>query len=114
MVGVSDRGGTQPLNSRYPCSEFPGVLPSPFVYDNYYCESGRLLNDAVTVVYTDDPVWDGDGCSDGNNCCSDPSLPWFYRQLPRTASEDIETRICCNENNSNKDVLVREFQLYVT
>ena len=59
------------------------------------------------MVYTDDPVWDGDGCSNGN------SLPWFYHQLPLTASEDIETRICSDETSSIEDVLVRELQMYI-
>ena len=65
------------------------------------------------MVYTDDPVWDGDGCSNGNSCCSEPSLPWFYHQLPLTASEDIETRICSDKTSSIEDVLVRELQMYI-
>ena len=38
-------------------------------------------------------------------------MPWFYRQIPLTTSEDIETHICRDEASSNEDVLVREFQL---
>ena len=48
-----------------------------------------------------------------NNCCSQPNLPWFYRQIPLSASEDIETRICHDDKSADEDVLVREFQLYV-
>ena len=101
-------------NGNCPCSEFPGRLPPSFVHENYYCESGNLLSDTdVSGVLTDDPVWDGDGCSSDTNCCSDPSLPWFYRQIPLTASEDIETRICRDQGSGNEDVLIRELQLYV-
>ena len=64
--------------NNYPCSEFPGRLPSSFVQIYYYCESGNSLSDNVSGVLTDDPVWDGDGCSNEENCCSAPSLPWFY------------------------------------
>ena len=111
-IGVSDRDGS----NKYccPCSESSGQLPPSFIHDNYYCESGRLsANDVLADVYPDDPVWDGDGCSDGNNCCSEPSLPWFYRQLPLAANEDIETRICRDETNSAEDVFIRELQLYI-
>ena len=71
-------------------------------------------------VYFDDPVWDGDACSDRNNacsdrnnCCSDPSLPWFYHQSPLTASEDTDTRICRDKHTLNEDIPVREVQLYI-
>ena len=111
-MGHSDRGNYLPqYPSNCPCSEFPGTLPPSFVHDDYYCESGTKLSSSG--IFTDDPVWDGKDCSSQNSCCSDPSLPWFYRQIPLTASEDIEARICRDEASSNEDVLVREFQLYV-
>ena len=98
--------------SNCPCSEFTGRLPPSFVHENYYCESDRDTS-ANSVVFTTNPVWDGQGCSSGNNCCSEPSLPWFYRVMPLTAFEDIETRICRDQSSSDEDVLIREFQLYV-
>ena len=101
-------------NSEYncPCSYFPGRSPPSFVRENYYCESGTVSGSRD--YFTDDPVWDGKGCSDdGKNCCSDLSLPWFYRQIPLTISDDIETRICYDHNpSSDKDVLIKELQLY--
>ena len=97
-----------------PCSQYPGKLPPSFVHDNYYCESGTLTTgSSYGTYYTSDPVWDGKGCSKENNCCSEPSLPWFYRQIPLTANKDVETRICRDEVFANEDVLVRELQLYV-
>ena len=106
-IGVSDseNGGN------CPCAKNPGALPASFVHDNYYCESGTLVR--AEGIFTDDPVWDGEGCSNDNSCCSDLNMPWFYRQFPLTASEDIETRICRDEAASNEDVLVKELQLYV-
>ena len=94
-----------------PCSELAGPLPPSFVHDNYYCESGTTRG--LAGFHIDDPVWDGEGCSTNNNCCSEPNLPWFYRQIPLSASEDIETRICHDDISADEDVLVREFQLYV-
>ena len=112
-IGFADRDGNQ--NVLCPCSERPGRPPPSFVVANYYCESGRTSatnsNGEVSGVYTGDPVWDGQGCADGNNCCSGP--PWFYRQLSLMANEDIEIRICRDETSRSEDVLVRELQLFV-
>ena len=114
-IGFADRDGNQ--NVRCPCSVPPGPQPPSFVSDNYYCEAGRLSgNNAVGEVmgvYIDDPVWDGDGCSNLNMCCSDPSLPWFYRQLSMIVTDDIEARLCRDETSRSEDILVREFQLYI-
>ena len=110
-IGFSDKHDHTNINC--PCSEFPGRLSPSFVHEHYYCESGNLLNTPVSNVFIDDPMWDGENCSSGNNCCSEPSLPWFYRQIPLTTSKDIEARICRDEASNNEDVLVREFQLYV-
>ena len=80
-----------------PCSEYPSTFPPSFVCGNYYCESGLLL--AGSDYHTSDPLSDGNYCSDNNNnCCSEPSLPWFYHQIPQTTSEDIETRIYRHES----------------
>ena len=54
--------------------------------------------------HTDDPVWDGEGCSSNNNCCSEPSMPWtmvLYCQIPQNVNEDIEVRLYCNEISSH-------------
>ena len=108
-IGISE--GNESKLANCPCSKFPGLSLPSFVHKNYYCESGMIQ--IAAGYFTDDPVWDGKNCSSENNCCADPSLPWFYCQLPLTASEDIETRICCDEASSNEDVLVRDLQLYV-
>ena len=114
-IGISDKTGVYHLTSHCPCSENIGRLPPSFVHDNYYCESGTMLERIAvgSTYFTDDPVWDGDGCSSGNSCCFEPSMPWFYRQIPLTASEDIEARICHDETSNDEDVVIRELQLYV-
>ena len=110
-IGRSDKSNITYANC--PCSKFPGRFPPSFVHESYYCESGRtVLSDEG--YFTDDPVWDGKGCSDDNNCCSDLGMPWFYRQIPLTISDDIETRICYDDIPTvNKNVLIKELQLYV-
>ena len=96
-----------------PCPQFPGSLPPSFVHNNYYCESGSTVRPNVANYYPNDPVWDGQGCSSNDSCCSEPNLPWFYRQIPLTASEDIEARLCHDDDAGDENILVREFKLYV-
>ena len=114
-IGHSDKANNLPrYPSNCPCSQYPGRLPPSFVHDKYYCESGSLNGvSSYGNYYTTDPVWDGKGCSSENSCCSEPSLPWFYRQIPLTANTDIEARICRDEAFANEGVLVRELQLYI-
>ena len=99
--------------SNCPCSEFAGRLPPSFVHDNYYCESGSGTTAVSNNVFTTNPLWDGKGCASGNNYCSDPSLPWFYHQIPLITSQDIETQICRDQESTDEDVLLQELQLYV-
>lgn len=114
-IGYTDKHNALPKYPvNCPCSRYPGRLPSSFVHDNYYCESGSLYSLSSWATYlTADPVWDGKGCSSENSCCSEPNLPWFYRQIPLTANNDIEVRICCDRAFDNEGVLVRDLQLYV-
>ena len=114
-VGYTDKhNGLPKFPVNCPCSQYPGKLPPSFVHDNYYCESGSLNSPSSWANYlTTDPVWDGKECSSENSCCSDPNLPWFYRQIPLTANNDIEARICCDQPFDDEGVLVQEFQLYV-
>ena len=57
--------------------------------------------------YMDDPLWDGAGCFHvNNNCCTNPGLPWFYREFPTPQDEDIEVRICTDQDYSDEAVLV--------
>ena len=109
-MGFSDMGDEH-IGSNCPCSKFPGALPPSFVHDNYYCQSGAMLRGSG--VETENLVWDGEGCSNDNSCCSDPNLPWFYRQLPLTTSKDIEARICCDQSCVDEEILVKELHLYV-
>ena len=113
-IGYSDKYNALPKYPvNCPCSQYPGKLPPSFVHDNYYCESGSLNSASFPTYHTSDPVWDGKECSSENSCCSEPNLPWFYRQIPLTDKKDIEARICRDEVFTNEGVLIQELQLYV-
>ena len=108
--GHSESGSFTEANC--PCAAFSGSQPPSFVQDHYYCESGN-----VGVVedhwYTEDPLWDGEGCPTGNTCCDPPNLPWFNRAIEPPSTADIELRVCRNEDAINEDLSVELFELYV-
>ena len=59
--------------------------------------------------YTDDPLWDSQNCE--GQCCNHvnsyySSPPWFSITLPVATSEDIEVRICADQETDNEDVAI--------
>ena len=57
------------------------------------------------TYYLTDQLWDGSGCIN-SNCCSNINLPWFQYQLSGTTQDDIEVRICSDENFPMKESLL--------
>jgi len=80
--------------------------------NHYYCESGNV-GIYKNQYFSNDLLWDGSGCVDNNNCCVDPSLPWFVRQFPKAQQDDIEIRICHDQAVGNEDIMVEIVQLFV-
>ena len=96
-----------------PCGAVLGAPAHPFVGNDYYCES-RTTEPPSAIAYTNDPLWDGDGCVHANNnCCTNPSMPWFFRQFFRPQNENIEARLCRDEDYSNEATLIDQLQLYI-
>jgi hypothetical protein len=77
-------------------------LPPSFVGNNYFCEGSR--NGAI---------WDGMDCTNVTACCTFNFPPWFSIALPTPTSDDIEVRLCQDENESNESIHVRLLELYV-
>ena len=110
-VGLSDDGNF--VHANCPCAKTPGPDPPTFVGSHYYCESGDTGGFAYSTLYTSDPLWDGAGCLSENSCCYDAGMPWFFRQFPISTTENIEVRICYDENFINEAIVVEQIQLYV-
>ena len=97
-----------------PCSFPTAIQPPSFVGNDYYCEAGLLRGPWSTVVYSDDVLWDGERCdADEAPCCDRPLLPWFCKELPEPTSDDLEVRICTNQEFSDEDMPVEVIELYV-
>ena len=99
------------LTTSCPCNG--GTSPPNFVGSDYYCEAG-FSGQARFVLYSDDPLWDGQDCRGfERTCCDPPNLPWFCKELPELTTDYLEFRICGDEVLSNEDTPIDLVQLYI-
>ena len=112
MAGVSEL--VSPLDA-CPCSAGSTVQVESFIGSHYYCESGNPAAAAASVLYTSDPLWDGQGChSNETACCTAPGLPWFHRDYGSTTTTDyLELRVCADEGTNNEDIPIGYYEFYV-
>ena len=81
-----------------PCTNtnvtWPYQVPS-FIGNDYFCDTGnRGPGYRDYIYYTDDPLWDGEGCGSGSTCCEFNTPPRFCKSLPQPTSDDLELRLC--------------------
>ena len=98
-----------------PCNIGNAVPVPSFVGNDYFCESGVTGYSVYSMLYTSDPLWDGQGCdSDEVACCNVPGIPWFHRNYGSNITTDyIELRVCGNERTSSEDSPVSYYEIYV-
>ena len=113
VAGVFEESQTDDLKNVCPCSPTQGSGPPSFVGDNYYCESGNPSDTVGSIIFTDDPLWDGQQC-EGTCCNGTNSPPWFSVQLSVPTTDMIEIRICANESYDNEDTPIKLLELYVS
>ena len=98
-----------------PCTNIhnPVTIPiPPYVGDDYFCDTASESQYEIKF-YPNDPLWDGQGCGRLNTCCSFNNPPWFMKKLPSSTSDNIEMRLCADEQRSAEDVPVEVIELYV-
>ena len=116
VTGASENQGYYNMQYICPCARTtPNITSSDvpnFVNNHYYCESG--YNGRYPHwggVIWEDPLWDGQGCHNpGNQCCN--QYGWFHRQV-QASSEYIELRICADQEYTNEDIPVDQFEIWV-
>ena len=108
-VGLSDDYAYS--DSNCPCAKKPGPSPPSFVGNDYYCESGNT--GVWEHQFYDEPLWDGEGCGAGNNCCAQSGMPWFSRALPQEVNDDIEVRNCADDGIDKEDTYIEVLEIYV-
>ena len=112
-AGLQEDGSA--LSSTCPCTTNARATPPPnFVGNDYFCEAGTRVNTLPATIMTYyDPLWDGDDCRSSNPCCSFNNPPWFYKQLPQPTTDDLEMRVCRDEDVSNEDIALESVEIYV-
>ena len=99
-----------------PCNNIStGTIVPSFVGSDHYCESGLPAGQFwQSVLYSSDPLWDGQQCN-GNEgpCCTNPKMPWFIKTLNETTTEDIELRVCASQGYNDEDIPLDIIELYV-
>ena len=100
-----------------PCTNtnvsWPHQVPS-FINNDYFCDTGNPgPGYNYTTYYTDDPLWDGEGCSSTSTCCEFNTPPWFCRSIPQPTSDDLEIRNCNADSAYVEDKLITLIDVYV-
>ena len=96
-----------------PCDTTFNITIPPFVGGDYFCESGHNSEPLMYRFHSDDPIWDGDGCTASSTCCSFNNPPYFTKQLPNPTTDDIEARLCHSGSISDEDTPIEFIELYV-
>ena len=96
-----------------PASTMQQYIPD-FVGNDYYCDSGIQGSWRSGVFYPDDPLWDGQGCGLQSTCCTFNNPPFFCKELPQDTTEDIEVRICADQDATrDEDSPIELIELYI-
>ncbi len=91
------------------------IIVPPFVGQDYFCESGLSAGYTSRRLYSEDPLWDGDGCTvAGNTCCEFNNPPYFTKHLTNSTTNDLEVRACGRYSRSQSgDTLIELIELYI-
>ena len=95
-----------------PC-QFLGAAPAPtFVGDHYFCATTDLT--IPTYDFSDSAhIWSATVvCQPDSNCCN-RDQPWFYRDLGQASADDLELRICADQQTPDEDVGIDAAELFV-
>ena len=96
-----------------PCDTSVAIPIPSFVGDDYFCESSNPEGGTIGILYSDDPLWDGQNCPSSSTCCTFNSPPYFTKQLPTPTTDDIEARICLDQIAGTEDVAIELVELYM-
>ena len=86
----------------------PCGTPPAFVGNHYFCDGA---SSGFREINLDEPLWDGQ-CN-SNTCCTTNVPPWFYRELTQAGADDIEMRLCRDQNSNDEDIAVGAVEIYV-
>ena len=84
------------------------------VGNDFFCDTGNPASGSRSdTFHSDNPLWDGVGCTADNECCPTHNPPYFLNTLPQPTTDDIEMRVCRNEGRNNEDIAIETVEIYV-
>ena len=90
------------------------VVTLPPVVSSFRCDTaGGGISVEWLIFYEDDPLWDGAGCGKYSTCCDFNSPPWFRKEISSPISDDIEMRLCADEDRADEDINFETLDIYV-
>ncbi|XP_064402773.1 uncharacterized protein LOC135348482 [Halichondria panicea] len=97
---------------RCPCDEGNTYGSPPFVGNDYFCDS--VVNDVHGGYrfYPDNALWDGQ--SSLNTCFNNNNPPWFTKTLSTPTTDDIELRMCFNNNGGTTNMGLQLMEIYIS
>ncbi len=97
-----------------PCSVINWRYEVPaFINNDYFCDSGNPgPNINSRTFYTENPLWDGQGCGLTSTCCEFNSPSWFCTSLLQPTNESLEIKNCFH-SSSVEDSIIRLIDIYI-
>lgn len=86
--------------------------PQPtFVGNNYFCTSGNFGSGWQRTLYHV-PLW---STVTGNcaHCNGRYDVPYFCTQLTKPTTDDLEIRVCGNQDTNDEDIKIKSIELYI-
>ena len=104
------------FNTDYECPCNTGSTTSvpSFIGNDYYCESANPLSTWPHIFFPNDPLWDGEDCEGLEGpCCTGTCFPWFHKVLNSSTTDDIELRVCGDQETDNEDTPINLYEIYI-
>ena len=97
-----------------PCNNGSTTSVPSFIGNDYYCESANPLSTWPHVFFPDDLLWDGEDCEGLEGpCCTGTCFPWFHKVLNSSTTDDIELRVCGDQETDNEDTPINLYEIYI-
>ena len=92
------------------CSS-PTTNPQPdqpsYIGEDFFCDV-----EATDTFADADRLWDKFDCLSGVEACCEEGQ-WFCKDLPQPTTDDIEFRLCSDQERANEDVYIEHVDIYV-
>ena len=115
FAGAMDES-TSHTTWKCPCTNI-NISPSTpsYIGNDYFCDTAISSHTHSSLLHTNKPLWDGEGCGPSDTCCSFPggssTPPWFAKDLPSPTTDNIEMRVCRPTSHGSTPIEIVE--LYV-